>query len=647
MARPATPQQLATLVQEQQAAEAAALEEQTAQQADDGAGAELAGLVAVALAAWVAAFGALAVLGVGAKLAGLLAGVRADMDRASKGMGRRAQLALEGALDEATRLGGRHAVDFLRRASGRDHDLPDLNVSRDVAEAAAHLSATVAEQMRLAARLLSPRVVSASGWRGVILGLAAARRAATLVRQTIAWVIHRAINDGAAQVADHYGARGMWVTEPDACVICLAYAGRLADRDGRFPGGLSMDPQSRTSAKASIDGPPLHPNCLVGSMRVSGPVGVMAVDEALRLSLDPTLRRGRLDGDLSPFAAAAVAEAVGDFGRSNIGAASVREYIGQVVTIRTASGKELTGTPNHPVATRSGWVALAELQVGDHVLSSTRPEWEANPVDPDVDHVPPRIEDVAKSFTVALGPVPLAPEDFHGDGSGSDVCVVRTDGLLLDDFYSAPAEVARKSLFGGGDVPPGLGLDSLGMSGQFLRAALVPPPGSVRGRRKTLSLLRLCLAHTQVHRITATSWLNPSAYESAADRRAADAEGFCENLFALSGEIAADEIVSVNVDAFAGHVYNLETSEGWYIGNGIVTHNCRCRIVPWMPDWDTGPGTLPDLLRDQAWRSIATGRGRPTESRAARRRAAQALLAQRGLSARVRRQAQATAAGRT
>jgi hypothetical protein len=261
MPRPPTPQQLATLVQEEQAREAAAIEEQTAEEADGGTNAKLAALVAVALTAWVAAFGALTVLGAGTKLATLLAGVRADVDRASKGLGSRAQHALDSVLEDATRLGGRHAVDFLRYATGRDHDLPDVDVSRDARAAASGMSAAVAEQLRLAARLLSPRTVSGSGWRGVLLGLAAARRAATLVRQTIAWVVHRAINQGAAQVADHYGARGLWVTEPDACVNCLAYAGRLADRDGHFPGGLSMDPRARSTTKAAMDGPPLHPNC--------------------------------------------------------------------------------------------------------------------------------------------------------------------------------------------------------------------------------------------------------------------------------------------------------------------------------------------------------------------------------------------------
>jgi hypothetical protein len=231
-------------------------------------------------------------------------------------------------------MGARHAADFLSRASGRHHTAPDVEIPEAALDAARDLADAVATQLQLAARLLSPWSVSGSGWRGVVLGLAAARRAVTLVRQTIAWAVHRTVNDGAAQTADRYGARGLWVTEPDACVICLAYAGRLADRDGRFPGGLSMDPDSRSTSRAALDGPPAHVNC-------------------------------------------------------------------------------------------------------------------------------------------------------------------------------------------------------------------------------------------------------------------------------------------------------------------------RCRLVPWMPDWDTGPGSLPDLLRSQAWRSVATGRGRPSESHAARRRAARALLAQRGLSARVRRQAAATAAGRT
>ncbi|MFM9635968.1 hypothetical protein [Streptomyces turgidiscabies] len=261
MAAPATPQQLASLVQDTQAAEAAALEEATVEEADGGTGARLAALAAVVLAAWVAAFGALTAAGTGVRLAQLLAGVRADVDRASRGLDARSQHALERALDGATRMGARHAATFLTRATGRLHTAPAVTVSADAARAAWGLAGSVREQLRMAARLLSPRMVSGSGWRGVLTGLGAARRAAALVRQTVTWAIHRAINDGTAQTANHYSARLLWIAETDACVTCLAYAGRLSDRDGQFPGGLSMDPNARSTTRASLDGPPAHINC--------------------------------------------------------------------------------------------------------------------------------------------------------------------------------------------------------------------------------------------------------------------------------------------------------------------------------------------------------------------------------------------------
>jgi hypothetical protein len=34
---------------------------------------------------------------------------------------------------------------------------------------------------------------------------------------------------------------------------------------------------------------------------------------------------------------------------------------------------------------------------------------------------------------------------------------------------------------------------------------------------------------------------------------------------------------------WSGHVFNLETSCGWYVTNGIVTHNCRCVAIPVLP----------------------------------------------------------------
>jgi hypothetical protein len=256
-----TAQQLATLVQEQQAAEAAALEDQAAQEADDGTGEALAVVLTAALAGWVAAFGALGTAGAGAALARYLTDVRRDIERAAAGLETRAPAAIEQRLEEATALGARHAVQFAMRAGGGSLRAPDVTVPTEALDAVRALAGTVREQLRLAARMLTPREVRRSGWRGVVAGIAAARRAVTLAGQTSAWAIHRAINSGSAQATEALGARGLWVAEPTACVRCAAYSGRLADRDGRFPGGLSLDPHQRSTTQAAIDGPPLHPAC--------------------------------------------------------------------------------------------------------------------------------------------------------------------------------------------------------------------------------------------------------------------------------------------------------------------------------------------------------------------------------------------------
>jgi hypothetical protein len=62
---------------------------------------------------------------------------------------------------------------------------------------------------------------------------------------------------------------------------------------------------------------------------------------------------------------------------------------------------------------------------------------------------------------------------------------------------------------------------------------------------------------------------------------------FAQSINALAGEVSLDDLGHCRVDvvtavvrsAFAGHVYNLETVEGWYIANGIVTHNCKCTMI--------------------------------------------------------------------
>jgi hypothetical protein len=246
---------------EQQAAETRRMEDEAAEEADGGAEEALAAVLAGALAEWIAAFGSLQAAGTGAALAGYLARVRRDADRVVQGLGPRASRAARGALDGAAQLGARQALTFAQRAGGVRGRPLRAAVPDDAVVAARAIAGAVAEQMRLAARLLSPAMVRLSGWRGVVAGVAAAKRTASVVRSAITWCVHRAVNSGAGQAIAALHLERLWVAEPDACVRCVAYAGRVADPDGMFPGGLAADPVARDLGAARIDGPPRHVGC--------------------------------------------------------------------------------------------------------------------------------------------------------------------------------------------------------------------------------------------------------------------------------------------------------------------------------------------------------------------------------------------------
>jgi hypothetical protein len=50
---------------------------------------------------------------------------------------------------------------------------------------------------------------------------------------------------------------------------------------------------------------------------------------------------------------------------------------------------------------------------------------------------------------------------------------------------------------------------------------------------------------------------------------------------ALSEHVAFVQVDKViRGEVWMGHVYNLETEGGWYLASSIITHNCRCDVLP-------------------------------------------------------------------
>lgn len=148
-----------------------------------------------------------------------------------------------------------------------------------------------------------------------------------------------------------------------------------------------------------------------------------------------------------------------------IKAASTRLYSGVIIDVYLKSGKKITGTPNHPVLTNAGWKPLGSLNERDYLISGSILERVVPGATQDFDHVPTRLEDKVNAFSAGRKALRHFPrrDDFHGDGIGSEVCVIWADSFLRRKIVQATINQHLKQAR--------LILDSWGM---MLGAALFP-----------------------------------------------------------------------------------------------------------------------------------------------------------------------------
>lgn len=255
-----------------------------------------------------------------------------------------------------------------------------------------------------------------------------------------------------------------------------------------------------------------------------------------------------------------------------------RRFEGSLVILRTASGKHLRCTPNHPILTDSGFIAAGLLKKGEYVISDVRLDWESS-AGKNVNNVPSRIEEIAKSFGIAdnVTPVsvPVSAKDFHGDGMAGQIAVVRTDRLLRNDGDTplTKQRVELRLVRAGGSR---LRLSSDGSGDEQLEWVDGPSDGIVSGPDLPLSLGGSHLGPREQLGLGTAPGGEAGLLEQEVDRRPLDPKPLAGGQNGLTVTVAPDEIAHVDVVAFDGQVYNLETSEGFYLAQGIVTHNCRC-----------------------------------------------------------------------
>lgn len=223
---------------------------------------------------------------------------------------------------------------------------------------------------------------------------------------------------------------------------------------------------------------------------------------------------------------------------SPIQAAVMRPYSGDVVTIRTSGGKQLTGTPNHPILTRRGWIALGKLMQGDYLVCDSTDE-EIGATNPNPQGMPTEIGQVFHLLEMAgeLKRVLGSNPQFHGDGMNGEVDIVLASRLLWDRIEALIDKPCSQNVFAVPDVLKGnLATDCSQL--QFLQFAGMPLDGGMSGSGQAHTFIGRGLSHAGVHGAASVSGLDASLQQSPPNDGATDTELASQGLFRSPGNIS-------------------------------------------------------------------------------------------------------------
>jgi SPP1 gp7 family putative phage head morphogenesis protein len=320
-------------------------------------------------------------------------------------------------------------------------------------------------------------------------------------------------------------------------------------------------------------------------------------------------------------------------------------FTGRLVSIETSDGRFLEATPNHPILTKRGWLALDAIQEGDdviHAVSDSAAVTE-NDVTDDVSTFEEIFNFVALTGTVTA--TALTEFDFHGEIPQNDVDAVAIAGHLLSDRCAAFSKRCGKFSLADSDVDLSVAGFDVPASGQgsFESDSLpVMPECCIGFGGHRFAALIVKLRNAYEHGLRLRSGGDVMVRKDATDYKSVDAvissqlqdatpfsvgsyEGWlveigntvvCWSSALASGGIDAFDaqvlaevvgiapemdayffegapftyeplrVVNKSAREFSGHVFNASTGSGWYLANGIVAHNCRCWAEPVLPDFD-------------------------------------------------------------
>lgn len=311
-----------------------------------------------------------------------------------------------------------------------------------------------------------------------------------------------------------------------------------------------------------------------------------------------------------------------------------RRYKGLLYRITTASGNTLTVTPNHPILTDKGFVRAHLLNIGDNVISNNGLKT-LDIIGENENHREALIKDVFSSFSKSTSmfstTMPSSAEDFHGDSVYNKVDIISTDRELEGVIHTEGFENTNKNRFinrfctkskkesckcsffkrlKGRFSAFSCLMCRLSKMCNLLWSGMTHPlnllfvwiplrdivflkESNHSGTTITKSFCNASNADSLIVKLknfinrkivskAFTACVDSSLIQDNSDDVFGATKLASDILDKSSTQIRLDNIVAIDVKFSFTHVYNLETENNWYVANGIITHNCRCLILPYF-----------------------------------------------------------------
>lgn len=272
------------------------------------------------------------------------------------------------------------------------------------------------------------------------------------------------------------------------------------------------------------------------------------------------------------------------------------EYKGELIEIETSCGVKFTCTPNHPILTLDGWVSAASLHNGDDLLVTKVGNRLGFGRNCNVKHVLPCMKTFHDSFKGSglVSRDSTLSVNFHGDIPTSEVEIITKKRFLSDNRNPGISERIKKFLFE-------LSYKAFACKCPFMKHFWrigFSTFSFICGKGKSFPFFWGRFGHSQKHGLRPIALFNPGGVQPLNDNVAGNIQIISNCLDGFTGIVLADNIISVNKCSGCTHVYNLQTENGYYFVNTIITksagkrngfaaisHNCRCTLTYVYPKY--------------------------------------------------------------